>query len=208
MRKQIQSLIISVLTFVVLFSPIIAQAETVDIETPEVQEISDPALKLSFKRGTQTYPDKSFTVLLHIESDVTSGRVSVIWSYPRGYLTIDGEAEQNVTLKSGETTTITRTFTPNPGVEDLFPGKNKNVEIGARVNAFVANQNYLSSSSVKLTMTDELVFIPADPDYQTKRIVSTTLYWVVGIVGFILINFLIITGVKKFKAYLNSDDEK
>lgn len=176
-----------------------------EIGIGETQEISDPALKLELSvDAEQEYPSKKISVTIKITSAIDSDRVGVNWIFPSSYFLAEGGTSDVLSVRNGETTVFKKYFVPKP----IFPqtGINKKIEFGARVNAFVANVNYLSATSTVGDFNNDLEVIPVDPVYQRNKIVSTVLNWAFCITLIVIVVALIIYGVRRLKAYVDSPD--
>jgi len=146
----------------------------------QTQEISDPDLKISLSDEKQVYPSKRFGLTVTIDSEISSNRVGINWIYPADVFLIEGNPTDTITV----------------------------VEMGVRVNTFVAERNYLSSTRIILDFNNELEKLPIDGDYNRDKIVATVISWaeVIGLISVIVAIIVII--IRKFRAYLNSPDEE
>ncbi|KXK25974.1 MAG: hypothetical protein TR69_WS6001001262 [candidate division WS6 bacterium OLB20] len=172
----------------------------------ETQEIIDPALKPALTIDpVQQWPDKRIRVNVTIDSQITSDRVSLDWEYPSTLFLIQGPLRDVVSVREGQVTTFTKEFVPREGLR-VINSNNKRVEIGVRVNAFVQDVNYLSATNVEGTFTPDMELIPQSAEYQRSKIISTVLNWAVVIFAVSVIVILIVMGIKRFRAYLNTPD--
>jgi len=173
----------------------------------QTQEISDPDLKISLSDEKQVYPSKRFGLTVTIDSEISSNRVGINWIYPADVFLIEGNPTDTITVVAGQRTTFTKYFSSRKEYKGL-KNSNKKVEMGVRVNTFVAERNYLSSTRIILDFNNELEKLPIDGDYNRDKIVATVISWaeVIGLISVIVAIIVII--IRKFRAYLNSPDEE
>jgi hypothetical protein len=186
----------------------VAQTDQTDVNNIDFVEISDPALKLNLYAKEQVYPSKAIIMVLEIDSEIDSGRVGVEWTYPSNLLLIQGKTTDIVTVLKGKQTKVEKTFIPVASAvrtdnDQLF----RETKFGTRVNAFVPERNYLSSKSIDINFNNLMEKIPFDESYinakERNKIVRTSA--IVGGTAFVLV--IILTGIKLFRDYLNSDDQ-
>lgn len=196
-------LVISVLTigFVVAQEPL----EVEEIGVGETQEIIDPDLKPSLAVSEkQQHPSKLITIILTIDSQIDSDRVSVDWNFPSGFFVIDGPFRDVISVREGEVTEFRKDFTPREGL--LSNGLEKKIEFGAKVGAFVAEENYLSATSVLVDFNSDFELLPIDPDYRRAKIISFALNWLVVILVVTAIVAAIVVAVRRFIKYVRTPD--
>lgn len=205
---------LTVLTFVVVFGALstillVGAQEQVEIEEIGLgvtQEIANPSLNIkTTAQPVQEYPSKKFAVVLTIDSAINSNRVSVKWNIDNAYFVAINGNDDLVQVRTGEKTTLVKYFQPNPAVIGIN-NKYKKAEIGVRVNSFVDDINYLSSTRSILEFNNEYELLPISSEYNNSKLLQTGLRWaiIVLVVGAVIT--AIVLGIKKFKAYLNSDD--
>jgi len=212
MRTKLFNLLLTAL-FLAQFSFVSVEAQestptpTVEeIGVGEIQEFSDPALKINFKVGDQEYPSKRFALVFEITSIIESGKIGVDWVYPKNFFKIEGpERDRLDSLVPGQTVTVTKYFTPT-STKPSVAGTVRKVEFGARVLALIPELNYLSSTKIEANFNEEWEISPQGEQYQTEKTVKnilTTLFWIALVV---VAGVLIVVGVRKFMRYLNTDD--
>lgn len=205
---------LTVLTFVVVFGALstillVGAQEQVEIEEIGLgvtQEIANPSLNIkTAAQPVQEYPSKKFAVVLTIDSAINSNRVSVRWNIDNSYFVAINGNDDLVQVRNGEKTTLVKYFQPNPAVIGIN-NKYKKAEIGVRVNSFVDDINYLSSTKSILEFNNEYELLPISSEYNNSKLLQNGLRWAVIILVVVAVITAIVVGIKKFRAYLNSDD--
>lgn len=210
MFKLLTTATVAVLTLSLLTIQLVVAQEDLQVEEfgiGETQEIIDPALKPELSvEEIQQWPDKKVKIIITIDSQIDSDRVSLDWTYPNTLFTIQGPLRDVVSVRNGQITTFTKEFVPRAGIANN--GRDKKVEFGVRVNGFEEDVNYLSATNVTAQFNSDIELLPISAEYQRAKILSFVLN--VAVVIFVLgvIITLITIGVKRFKAYLDSPDEE
>lgn len=205
--KKLIAVVLLLSVFALASLPILAQENVEEYGVGETQEISDPALKLELSTYGQEYPEKTFPVTVEIASSIDSSKVGVEWNYPESLLVPVGEQRDIVTVINGQTTLVTKEFQPTEFA--LANPRNillRRAEVGVRVNAFVADRNFLSSTALTVEFNEDMEVIPQYDEYKTDKLITT----IITISGYILIFGLIVAvillAVKRFRTWLNTED--
>jgi hypothetical protein len=186
---------------------VMAQEQLPPEEIGEItQEISDPALDINLTDEKQVFPSKRFGITLTIDSTISSNRAAVSWIYPSDVLLIEGTPTDTLTVLEGQRTTFTKYFAPRKEYKSPT-NADKKLRFGVRVNTFIAERNYLSSTQRVFDFNSELEKLPVDADYSRDKLVSAILNWAVLIGILSLIVAGIVIAIRKFREYLNKDDE-
>lgn len=196
-------LLLSVVTIHMVMAQEEIQVE--DINTEELQVIADPALKLSFSFTEQSYPDQRFGLILNIDSAIDSDRAGITWIYPSSHFLIVGPPSEVVKVRSGEVTTVTKYFLPIQSVIGKSKGDVRG-KFGARVNAFVADVNYLSSNGIEQQFNKDLEKLPIADTYQRDKTVTQIFNILICAVVIVVVVSIIIFAVRKFRTYINTPD--
>lgn len=181
--------------------------ETEQIGQGETPRIIDPGLvpRMSFS-PIQTWPDKKITVIIDIDSKIDSDRVSVDWvNFPASTFLIQGPFQDVVSVRAGQTTRLEKDFIVRPGLLKLNES-NKEVYFGIRVNAFVADVNYLSSIEEMQLFNSDYELLPISDQYATSKILSTVANYALVIICIGIIVGIIYIVVKKIRTYVNTPD--
>lgn len=210
MNKLFPKTFFLLLAIILFFLPVIVHAQdTEEFGVGEIQEVVDPALKLELSKLPQEYPTKSIPIEIKITSEIDSGKVGIEWEYPKTLFVLEGPATDIVSVTEGNVTTFVKYFTPkSTAIIEDGEDKIRIIEIGARVNAFQPDRNYLSATAMTFSVDAEMEVSPIDSSYQRTKVLSTGFTWFVRLSIVTVVIVLIIIGFRKFTDYLNSDDEE
>ncbi|MEI7579372.1 MAG: hypothetical protein WCJ58_05030 [bacterium] len=171
------------------------------------QNSTDQGLILHLSHSRQTYPAKSFEIILTVDSIINSSKVGVEWKYPTNLLVPVGGIKDYITVTAGQLTTFKKTFTPIPGTE--LPDQadfTREAEISVKVNAFLAERNYLSSAATTVKFNKLMEILPLDSGYNFEKYGKISLNWFWKIALVVGIISAIVFIIWRFRKYLNADD--
>jgi len=207
--KKLPKLLMTVfvLLMVMILNTGVYATESQEFGVGETPEISDPAIRLSMEIVDQKYPSKAITINLIVISQFDSGKVGIEWKFPSELFLVEGQTRDTASVVSGEKYSINKTFIPKENSSSAKDSVSTYlVEIGVRVNAFVPDKNYLSSTSINFNVNSDLEFEPMDKQYKQDKFVDTAITWGTIIVVITIVITIMILAVKKFLNYLNAED--
>ncbi len=168
----------------------------------QIVEIVDEAIKLDLSITNQNFPAKEITFKIVIKPEINIARAQLAWIYNDRIFVISGSSTELLNLKAGEEVVLYKTF----NTKRIFSfNENLKYEIGAKVTGLAFDKNYLSSRKVSFSINKDFELLPLLSDYQQQKTIITTIYWLLAIIAGIVVIWLIILGIRKFKAYLESD---
>jgi hypothetical protein len=195
--------VVIIFFFIGYVAPVFAQNLT------GVETVSDPDLALTVSNTRQDYPSKIFTVELKIASKINSSKVGVEWRYPKNLLNVEGPDTDYVSVSANQTTIVKKNFYPAPGsVYEKAVEGTRTASISVKVNAFLAERNYLSTTSFDLMFNSLMELMPINQEYQIVKYTKITLNWTWKIFIVVAVVGIIVFGIKKFINYINSDDRE
>lgn len=208
-KKSKRNLLLHIIILgLILFTQIFydfVYAQDVNDYDQHVPIVSDPALKLKLDPPTyQSYPSKKITLTLEIDSSIDSNRVGVKWFYPVTLFEIEGSDRDVVSVTKGNKTTITKAFIPRKSLP--IATSNRNVNFATEVNAFLAGENYLSSTDLKVVFTPDMIVSPTLSSYVQERNILIFKVWSTRIGIVLFFGLAVVFVVKQFRDYLNIDD--
>ncbi|HEC64101.1 MAG TPA: hypothetical protein ENI23_02265 [bacterium] len=201
MKKHLKTFtiatIVVLLLTVLIISLIVRMASSRAQEDSQINEISgDKVISLEIKQLTQDPRTLKIPVLLAITSSIASDRVEVTWEMP-SELKLDGEESFFTEVKANQPKIIQATFSPK---------KAGRAELGAKVQIFAAEVNYISSVKEAIPIGNDLEVLYEDDIFSNQKTdvqVVNTLR-VVAVVAFVLAG--VVLGLGLFFRWLNAED--
>jgi len=200
-----KKILLTLLTFTMLISPVFSQEQLNDASAEPVEEkiqIEDKEtntttsinnyFELELKRGTQNPITKTIPFTVYVTPKINSSKTQILWNVPTVF---DVERKHNefVSLTKGQTYSFSASLTPQ---------KSGSYEVSVNVISWQTDSNKSNSADYKLVIDKSLTVQPVDTMYTVYIILI-----IVGIIGvFVLLFFLIKKAanvlIKKAKSWL------
>ena len=169
----------------------------------QIVEIANEVLVLDFAGAGQSFPNKAITLKLTINPKVDVAKATVDWIYNDYLFQIDGSTQEIIDLRINEPKTLYKTFFPDQryvfNVADTY-------DFGVRVAAAAYDQNYLSVRKIDLALNSDFEVYPFLAGYEQQRNIVNIIYFVLGVLLTAFVVILSSLGIRKFKEYLNSEN--
>jgi hypothetical protein len=199
-----------VLNFVVLSSvAVFSQSTTTATTDPDTNpdsiiEVADQALKVEIIPLPQQYPSKNIGFRIKIKSEVDSGRVSIQWYYPIGYLKVIGNSKDSATVTANSEYTLDKYFSPIiVANEKTFM---QSLTMGAKVIALTYEKNYTTITKSNFIIDSNFQLLPLTDEYRFAKTDTEVTKIVVNLIIAGGIMLIISLALGRFLAYINKDD--
>lgn len=200
MMKRILFLIL--VAFLLLPSNVLAEELENNDGGELIIEIVDEAIKLDLTVDSQNYPAKEITFKVVINPEINIARAQIAWIYNDRFFTITGDSTQLLNLKANEEVILYKTFNTKRTFTFV---ESRPSDFGIKVTGLAFDKNYLSTRKLTVKINGEYEVVPLLTAYEQQKNIINIIYWLLGIIAVVVVVWLIILGIKRFRLYLNSD---